>query len=100
MITDAKMPNLFVGKIIENSHLQGEVISFDENNIQMKIIFINDKYYERYLDLGIIYPLFKHKQWINNLLLWEVEPKYMKRDTCQFLLQWEEDIGWSWDLCS
>lgn len=91
-------PNLFVGKLIGDKHLKGKVVSFDEDNIMMEIVLLNNEYYERYLDLGKTYPLFRHTHWNGDLLLWEVKPEAMKRDVSQILLQWEKDIGWTWDL--
>lgn len=98
MKEDLDKPNLFVGKKIGNKFLEGKVISFDENNIQMEILMVNDKYFERYLDAGKTYPLFRHQDWNGDLLLWEVDPASMKRDVSQILLQWESEVGWTWDL--
>lgn len=97
-LTDLIEPDLFIGKEIGNSSLKGKIISFANYNIQMEIIKLNDKYYERYLDVGKVYPMFRHTYWNGNLLLWEVKPESMKRQVSQVLLQWEKDIGWSWDL--
>jgi len=99
---DKDAPNLFLGKEIGDSTLKGKVISFDENNIEMEIIELNDKHgrFERYFDIGKRYPIFRHQHWTfeRGLMLWEVEPSSMKRDVSQILLQWEEGIGWTWDL--
>ena len=97
---DQDAPNLFVGKLIGDNRLEGKVISFDENNIQMEITKIDDKYFERYMDVGKTYPMFRHEHWTfeRGLMLWEVDPASMKRDVSQILLQWEEKIGWTWDL--
>lgn len=99
---DLCVPNLFVGKEIGDSTLKGKVISFDENNIQMQIIELNDKHgrFERYMDIGVTYPMFRHESWTfeRGLMLWEVKPESMKRDVSQILLQWEEELGWTWDL--
>lgn len=97
---DKNEPNLFVGKLIGNSHLEGKVISFDDNSITVEITKLNDKYYERYVDLGKSYPLVRLKHWQGNLLMWEVDPQSMKRSVSQLLLQWEKNIGWTWDLDS
>lgn len=101
-MNDKKAPNLFVGKEIGDSTLKGRVISFDDNNIEMEIIKLNDPHgrYERYMDVGKRYPLFRHEYWTfeRGLMLWEVKPESMKRDVSQILLQWEKDIGWNWDL--
>lgn len=97
---DLDAPNLFVGKLIGNSYLQGKVLSFDDNGIQIEVTALNNKYFERYLDLGGIYSLFQHKHWKSDLLLWEIDPKTMKRAVSQLLLQWEKEIGWTWDLDS
>lgn len=98
IIKDADKPNLFVGKLIGNSKLEAKVLSFDDNNIEIQVTQLNDKYFERYLDVGGKYPLFRHQGWNGSLLLWEVDPDHMKRDVSQILLQWEENIGWTWDL--
>jgi hypothetical protein len=100
LIDDLNEPNLFIGKEIGTSSLKGKIISFDDNNIKMKIITLHDELYERYFDLNEVYPLFKHTYWTGNLLLWEVNPESMKRQYSQILLQWEKDIGWTWDLDS
>lgn len=99
---DKDSPNIFIGKEIGTLHLKGKVISFDNDTMQMQIIELSDKYYERYLDLGKTYPMFRHQQWSleEGLILWEVDPLSMKRDVSQLLLQWEEYIGWCWDLSS
>ena len=97
---DLDNPNLYIGKEIGGLNIKGKVLSFDDSNIQMQIIMLDDELYERYFDLNHIYPLFKHEYWTGNLLLWEVEPSSMKRDFSQILLQWEKDIGWTWDLDS
>jgi hypothetical protein len=100
MSLDEDAPNLFVGKLIGNSRLEGRVVSFDDNNIQMEITKINDKYFERYMDIGVIYPMFRHQHWTfeRGLMLWEIVSSSMKRNVSQILLQWEDKIGWTWDL--
>ena len=98
MNEDLDKPNLFVGKEIGNLVIKGKVISFNDNNIEMKIIELNDEYFGRYMSLGETYPLFRHQHWEGDLLLWEVDPAAMKRNVSQVLLQWEEEIGWTWDL--
>lgn len=99
---DKDAPNLFVGKEIGDHVLKGRVISFDDDGIEMEIIELNDPHgrYGRYMDVGKKYPMFRHKYWTfeRGLMLWEVDPKSMKRDVSQILLQWEKDIGWTWDL--
>jgi hypothetical protein len=98
MSEDLDKPNLFVGKEIGNKMIMGKVVSFDENNIEMKIIKLDDEYFERYVNLGNTYPLFRHQYWNGDLFLWEVEPDSMKRQVSQILLQWKKEIGWSWDM--
>ena len=98
MASDKNAPNLTIGKLIGNSRIEGKIISFDDDNIQIEITSVEDKYYQRYVDKGKTYPLFQHKYWTGDLLLWEVKPSAMKRDVSQLLLQWQKDIGWTWDL--
>ena len=95
---DNEAPNLFVGKKIGCPRLEGEVISFDDDGMLIKITKVNDKYFERYVDVGQTYPLFAHKHWRGELLLWKVKSESMKRQVSQLLLQWEKEIGWNWDL--
>ncbi len=95
---DNNGPNLFIGKLIGNSRLEGKIISFDTKNIIIEIIKLNDKIFEKYLDLNKTYSLFRHEWWTDNLIVWEIEPESMKRCVSQFILQWEKDIGWAWDL--
>lgn len=98
---DKLSPNLYIGKILEDSILKCEVVDTHRNNIHVKIL---DIYWERmgsYLDVGKIYPVFKHSGWDGRgLEVWEIAPKHMKRDASQIILQWEEDIGWCWDIDS
>lgn len=99
MMQDLDAPNLFVGKVIGNTRLEGKVVSIAEDNgFTVEITKLDDEYFERYMDLGKTYPLFQHKHWEGDLLLWEVDPKFMKRSVSQILLQWEKDVGWTWDL--
>lgn len=68
--------------------------------ILIQVVALKNEYFERYLDLNKIYPLFKHDYWKGNLQLWEIEPRSMKRAVSQLLLQWENEVGWNWDLDS
>lgn len=101
---DLEAPNLFVGKKIgdADADLLGEVIAFDEDGIQMKILLITDRHFNKYMDVGNVYSMFRHKHWTfeEGLMLWEVEPSSMKRSNSQIILQWENDLGWTWDLTS
>lgn len=99
-MNDLEQPNLFVGKKIGDSALEAEVLTYYDDGMAVKITQLKDKYFERYLDLGGVYALIQHKHWQGNLLLWEVKPEMMKRQVSQILLQWEKDIGWTWDLDS
>lgn len=96
---DKVSPNLYVGKIIEDSIIKCEVMDIHNTNIHVKIL---DIYWERmgtYLDVGKVYPVFKHSGWNDKTLqVWEISPKRMKRDTSQVIFQWEEGLGWCWDL--
>jgi hypothetical protein len=96
---DKITPNLYVGKIIEDSSIKCEVVQVHHNNIHVKIL---DIYWERmgtYLDVGKTYPVFQHSGWDGTKIqVWEIAPKHMKRSTSQVILQWEEELGWTWDL--
>lgn len=96
---DKESPNLFIGKILQDGILKCEVVDVHNTNIHVKILEI---YWERmstYLDVGKIYPVFKHSGWNDQKIqVWEIAPKHMKRDTSQVILQWEEQLGWVWDL--
>ncbi len=92
--------NLFPGKIIKSSLLEAKVLSFDENSIEIEVISNPTSFMQRYIDVGKKYKLFRHEHWNGDLLLWEIPGKQMKRDFSQVLLQWEKDIGWTWDLDS
>jgi|SRR5579885_2291182 len=95
---DKESPNLYLGKIMEDSIIKCEVVSIHDNNIHVKILAIKWERMGTYLDVGKIYPVFKHSGWGDKLQVWEIAPKHMKRSTSQVLLQWEEGIGWAWDL--
>jgi hypothetical protein len=97
---DKDSTNLFVGKILEDRILKCEVVDVHKTNIHVKIL---DIYWDRmgtYLDVGKTYPVFLHSYDMNNqdMQVWEISPKHMKRSTSQVILQWEKDIGWCWDL--
>jgi len=97
---DLKEPNLYVGKIIKSIMLSAEVVSFDDNNIIVRVLENDDKYMKRYVDVGKEYPLVRDTYWRlgGNILVWEIKPKSLKRNVSQVLLQWETEIGWTWDL--
>lgn len=96
---DKLTPNLYIGKIIEDSSIKCEVVDVHHNNIHVKIL---DIYWDRmgtYLDVGKVYPVFKHSGWDDKTIqVWEIAPKHMKRSTSQVIFQWEEGLGWTWDL--
>ena len=91
--------NLYVGKIIEDSILKCEVMEIHNTNIHVKIL---DIYWPRmgtYLDVGTVYPVFKHSGWNDeSIQVWKIAPKHMKRSTSQVIFQWEDQVGWCWDL--
>lgn len=95
---DKVTPNLYVGKIMEDGAIKCEVIEVHKTNIHVKILEIKWDRLGTYLDVGKTYPVFKHRGWGNGLEVWEIAPKHMKRSTSQVILQWEEGIGWVWDL--
>lgn len=97
---DLECPNLFISKIFDSSLVKAEVIAFDDDIITVKILDIPDEIMQRYLDVGSSYELFQHKYWKGNLLIWEVKPEQMKRQSSQIILQWEKDFGWRWDIDS
>lgn len=96
---DKDAPNLFIGKIIDDGSIKCEVISCEKGDFRIKILEINWKWLGTYMDLGKVYPLlicFDRK----GMQTWKVDPDQMKRSTSQVILQWEEGIGWVWDLDS
>jgi hypothetical protein len=95
-----KTPDIFVGKIIDDGSIKCEVVAHhNKNNMHVKILEIKWDRLGTYLDAGKIYPVFKHRGWDNmGLQVWEISPKRMKRSTSQVILQWENGIGWTWDL--
>lgn len=95
---DKKSTNLYVGKEIGNDRLKGEITSLNDNNMVIKILSIDDKYYDKYLDVGEYYPL-SHYQFIHkSLTIWQIRPSSMKRQMTPFLLVWERGVGWKWTL--
>ena len=96
---DKKTFNLYLGKIIEDSNIKCEVIEIHPTNIKVKIIEIKYDRIGTYLDVGKIYPLFKHSGLSDEeMQVWEIASKHMKRSTSQVILQWENKIGWVWEL--
>lgn len=99
-MSDKESTNLSIGKIIESRLLKAEVKSFDDNSIEVTVLEIPDSVMQRYLDIGKIYKLTRHTSWKGDLLLWEIPREQMKRSVSQILLQWEKNIGWTWDIDS
>jgi hypothetical protein len=96
---DKDAPNWYVGKIIDDGNVKCEVISCEENDFRIKILEINWERLGTYMDLGTVYPL-RLCYTGRGMQTWEVDPEQMKRDTSQVILQWEEQLGWTWDLDS
>jgi hypothetical protein len=96
---DKLTPNLYIGKTIIDNSMFVEVVDVHKTNIKVRIL---DIYWPRlgtYLDVGEIYPVYKHRGWPDDKLqVWEIAPKHMKRSTSQVIFQWEEGLGWCWDL--
>jgi hypothetical protein len=99
---DEDAPNLFIGKIIDDGTIKCEVVDVHNTNMHVKILEINWPALGTYLDLGKVYPVYMHRSSFQReqMQMWEISPKRMKRDTSQVLLMWEKGIGWSWDLDS
>jgi hypothetical protein len=98
---DMTDPNLYVGKILNDSILKCEVVDVHKTNIHVKILEIHWDRMGTYLDVGNIYPVFKHSGWNeDNIQVWEISSKRMKRSSSQVILQWEKGSGWTWDLDS
>ncbi len=97
---DKESNNLFIGKIMQDSILKCEVVDVHETNIHVKILEIYWNRMGTYLDVGKIYPVFRHSGWSKDSgwQVWEISPKHMKRSTSQVLLCWEKGSGWCWDL--
>lgn len=98
---DKDAPNLFVGKIMDDDNIKCEVVDVHNTNIHVKILEIKWVRLGTYLDVGKVYPVFMHsnKEFFgDDMQIWEIAPKHMKRDTSQVLLVWEKDLGWTWDL--
>ncbi len=98
---DLDVPNIFVGKIMDDGNIKCEVVAHNnKNNMHVKILEIKWERLGTYFDVGKIYPVFMHSNGIlgEGMQIWEISSKRMKRDTSQVLLCWEKDIGWSWDL--
>lgn len=98
---DLDVPNLFIGKIIHDGSVKCEVVDVHDTNIHIKILEINWARLGTYLDVGKVYPVYKHRAGLpmdDKMQVWEISPKHMKRSTSQVLLYWDKEIGWSWDL--
>jgi hypothetical protein len=94
--------NLFVGKIIDDGSLKCEVVAHhnNNNNMHIKILKIEWAPLGSYLDVGKVYPVYKHSNKYNDTnQVWEIASKHMKRDTSQVLL-WFSSGSWSWDIDS
>jgi hypothetical protein len=99
-MSDKENKNLYIGKIIQSGLLKAQVKSFDDNNIEVTVLEIPDNIMQRYLDVDKSYKLIRHSHWEGDLLLWEIPKEQMKRSVSQVLLQWEKNIGWTWDIDS
>jgi len=99
---DLETTNLFVGKIIDDGSIKCEVVDVHNTNIHVKILEIKWERLGTYLDIGKVYPVFKHRNTFSDdkMQVFEISPKHMKRNTSQVLLFWEKEIGWTWDLDS
>ena len=87
--------------IIGHDSLGVKILSVSDLELTVKVISLNDKYYERYLDLGKEYTLFKHKHaCTDSMLLYEFTPNQMNRQVSQLLLYWFDGCGWSFELDS
>ena len=95
---DKDAPNLFIGKIIDDGAIKCEVVDLHHTNMHVKILEIKWDRITTYLDLDKVYPVFKHSGWGENMQVWEISGKRMKRSTSQLILQWEKGVGWMWDL--
>lgn len=97
---DRQTPNLYVGKIIDDDIIKCEVVDVHKTNIHVKILEIKWERMGTYLDVGKVYPVFKHSGWNSDetFQVWEISSKHMKRDTSQVIFQWEKGLGWCWDL--
>jgi hypothetical protein len=95
---DLKSPNLFLNKIIDDGSVKCEVVDIHKTNIHVKILEINWPHLGTYLDVGKTYPVFKHSGMYKDLEVWEIAPKHLKRCSSQVIFQWEEGIGWVWDI--
>lgn len=99
-VLDKESPNLCVGKIVPDSMFDWEVVKIiDADNIEIKVLKIYHDRMDRYLDVGKIYPVFKHSGWNDTTMqIWEIASEHMKRDVSQVILMWDKGVGWSWDL--
>ena len=95
---DKRNPTLFVGKVISDGRITCQIIRKQKYNFHIRVLKIEDKYIARYLDVGKIYPVFKHDGRDKDLQIWEISGKRMKRSVSQLLLCWQKDIGWCWEL--
>jgi len=99
-MSDKENKNLYIGKIIQSGLLKAQVKSFDDNNVEVTVLEIPDNIMQRYLDVDKSYKLIRHSHWEGDLLIWEIPKEQMKRSVSQVLLQWEKNIGWTWDIDS
>ncbi len=102
---ESNSPILFKDLIIKNTTIKVKVISVNEDYTlaNIKILKCQDAYFQRYVDVGSIYPLQRHTHWnddapVEKFQIWEIPSESMKRDVSQFLLYFEEGIGFTFDL--
>ena len=95
--------NLYVGKIIRDRNVDCEVTeihgTLTKTYIKVKILNIRLERLSSYLDIGKIYPVYKHSSFLSDKMqVWEIATKHLKQNSSQVLLYWELCRGWSWDL--
>ena len=98
-------PDLKTGLVFSNSNNKGEkfieaeIISFDEKTLTVKVLFCENEYFSRYLDVGKTYTGTLVNNW-DDMKVWDINPKQMKRSVSQVLIQWQSASGFGWDLDS
>ena len=103
IIRDINVPNLYVSKKIGDSTLQGEVIKYDDTVLTLKIIQLDDLYFDNYLEINKTYNLNRYtdKDWADysaDRMLWEIDDLSISKKGVKILLYWEKNIGWTWEL--
>jgi len=101
-LKDKESTNLYVGKILDDNMFKCQIINMSNDIIDIKVL---DIYWDRigtYIDVGKTYPVVKRPFLVKDSIMqvWEIDEKYMKRNTSQVIFQWEIGIGWCWDLYS